>query len=64
MDERQRRSRRKLVALLDAMAPRPVRRTSCRAKNVGEQGAPSPGSRAGAVCFGVRGGMLIAPTDT
>jgi hypothetical protein len=52
------------VAILDGVAPSPVRRTSCRAEGVGEQGSSSHGSRAGAVCFGVRGAKEWNPRNS
>ena len=61
VDERHRGGCRKLVALLDGMAPRAVRQGSGGAGWFGEQGVPRYGGRAGVVCFGVRGRRKCQP---
>jgi hypothetical protein len=40
---------------METVDGRTLRVAVWRAENVGEQGTPTNGSRAGAVCFGVRG---------
>ena len=44
---------------METVDGRTLRVTVCRAENVGEQGSPTNGSRAGAVCFGLRGREML-----